>query len=102
MSNWQIKQSKWDEAENQAAYGDDQTVVITAANGKEVCWIGATEIIESLPPRFIFQHALECLRQGVWKPDADGIELAGEVVCWAQLIAKREATQQARTRKARA
>ena len=102
MTNWCIKQSKWDEPEQQAVYGDDQTIVITDAAGKEVCWIAVTELIESLPPRFIFQHSIECVRQGAWKPDADGLGLAGEIPCWAQMMERREATQQSRKRKARA
>lgn len=102
MTDWNIQQSKWDEPDQQAVYGDNQTIVITDAAGKEVCWIGAAEIIESLPPRFLFQHALECVRQGVWKLDADGISLAGEIPCWAKLLMDREAAKQARKRKPKA
>lgn len=96
--NWNIQPTKWDNPEYQALYGDDQTIVVTDKTGKEVCWIGVTEVIESCPPRFLFQHAIECVKQGVWKPDADGLRLGGEVACWAQLIQQKANSR----RKARA
>ena len=98
MTNWNIQQAKQDDPTMQALYGDDQTIVITDRNGKEICWIGVAEVIESCPPLFIIRHALECVKQGVWKPDADGIVLAGEIPCWAKSIAE----QAARKRKVRA
>ena len=94
MIEWEIKREPWAEPEWQEAYGDAATIEVTGGEGG----ISVAEVIDTVGLRFTIAHALECVKQGVWKPDADGIVLAGEIPCWAKSIAE----QAARKRKVRA
>ena len=75
--DWRIHRAKFDDPDEQQAYGDDATIKILKGNRCQLP-IAVSEVIETVGPQFVLAHALECVRQGVWNPE-DVWAVAGEL-----------------------